>query len=350
LLPLLFLPLATLAHGPWECSVRVIAGQESLEVAVTAGEELAGKLLAQMQSDVPQIWNLEGESRVWVQVPRLTTNTALQVTWGNTAITQAPAFTTNGAAWSANYVGVWHLTDASGLDSSANAHHAGANTASVTDGLMGGAARFNGLSSVIQVPWVPAFNLPSHFEVQGWFTVAPGEKPAVNNFLTLTAKEVGASFTNRNWWIALRSDGRLWWKSSAGIDVTNSTDLANGAWHHFAAVHDGAAARLYVDGVAVAVDATPGLADVQTGPVLFGNEDGTARYYKGSLDELRISNGARSSNWVWAVYQNGASNLSFSSISPAALVAITNPPPAFIAATPLGGGTARAMSCGRRRI
>jgi hypothetical protein len=197
----------------------------------------------------------------------------------------------------------------------------------MTNGLVGNAAFFNGTSSAIHVPWSADFDLSSGFEVQGWFKVTAAEKPAVNNFLTLTSKEATANSANRNWWISMRSDGRIWWKSSPGIDTTNATDMANGAWHHFAAVHDGGVARLYLDGVQVAADVTPGVADTQTAPVLFGNEDGTARYHKGLLEELRLSNVARSSNWVWAVYQNILSNGAFTSISAVSGV-VTNPPAA----------------------
>lgn len=272
-------------------------------------------------------WNSAGASRVWVQVPLLASNTAILASWGNAVLTNPPASTTNGATWTAGYVGVWHLANSNAIDSTAGAHAASANSSTLTNGLVGSGAYFNGTSAAILVPWSADFNLASNFEVQGWFNVASADKPAVNNFLTLTSKEVTANFNDRNWWIAMRSDGRIWWKSSASIDTTNSTDMANGAWHHFAAVHDGGAARLYIDGVQAAVDATPGSADTQVAPVLFGGEDGTARYHKGLLDEMRISNGPRSSNWVWAVYQNIASNSAFTSISAVSGVS-TNPPPA----------------------
>jgi hypothetical protein len=164
-------------------------------------------------------------------------------------------------------------------------------------------------------------------EVQGWFQTAAADKA---DWLPLTAKEASADFNNRNWWLALRADGKLWWKNSGiggAIDITSSSDLANSTWHHFSAVHDGSAARLYIDGVQVAVDATPGTNSTQTAPVFFGNEYGTSRYFKGLLDEMRISNVKRSPNWVWAVYQNIASNNAFNSYA----AVITNTPPALAA-------------------
>jgi hypothetical protein len=273
-----------------------------------------------------EAWNPGGDSRVWVRVPLLSSNTAIRATWGNTVATNPPASTTNGATWSEGYVGVWHLNDTGAADSTVGGHDAAFNDATVTNGIVTSAAAYNGSSQMTQVPWHGDFNLAAHFEVQGWFRLAAADKPASGSFRTLTSREIAADFNNRNWWLALRSDGRLWWKSSPGIDTTNSTDLANGAWHHFAAVHDGSAAWLYVDGVQAVVDATPGVVSTPTTDVFFGSEDGTPRYHKGPLDEMRVSNVPRSSNWVWAVYQNIVSNSTFTSFSAVAGV-VTNPPP-----------------------
>ncbi len=101
------------------------------------------------------------------------------------------------------------------------------------------------------------------------------------------------------------------------LDFTTSTDLANSQWHHFSAIHDGSVARLYVDGAQVATDTSPGTAETQSSSVYFGYETGLGRYFKGPMDEFRISNVKRSSNWVWAVYQNIASNSVFTSIGAA---------------------------------
>ncbi len=262
-----------------------------------------------------ETWNTNGSSFVWVQVPLFTNQCSILARWGDPDVTEPPASAGNGATWSADYVGVWHLADAFATDATAGAHNASAHSASVLSGIIGSAANYDGASQTTQVPWHGDFNLATNFEVQGWVKLAAADKPASGNYRVLTSREVANNYTNRNWWLALRSDGKLWWKSGPSIDTTNSTDLANGAWHHFAAVHDGSAARLYVDGVLAGLDASPGTASIPTAAVFFGNEDGTARYHKGALDEMRISSVARSSNWVWAVYQNIASNSAFARFS-----------------------------------
>ena len=277
-------------------------------------------------------WNPAGDSRVWVQVPLLASNTAILASWGNRVATNPPGTSTSGAVWGNGYVGVWHFNSTNVTDSTALPQNATENTATTTNGIIGDALNFNGTSQLTMVPHHSKFNLATNFELQGWFKLNPADKPAANDYRTLTSKEI--DFNSRNWWIALRSEGKLWWKSTPSIDFTNNTDLANGAWHHFAAVHDGSVARLYVDGLAVASDATPGIADTQSLPVYFGAETST-RYFKGPLDEFRFSNVPRSSNWVWAVYQNIASNSTFTTYGNVA--AMLAPVPTFSAVTIAGG-------------
>jgi hypothetical protein len=111
------------------------------------------------------------------------------------------------------------------------------------------------------------------------------------------------------------------------LDLTNTTDVCNGQWHHFAAVHDGTTARLYLDGAQVATDTSPGSVSTQNAPLQFGEELGAGRRWVGLLDEMRVSNVPRSSNWVWASYQVVASNATFASVA----AVTTNTPPVLAA-------------------
>lgn len=257
-------------------------------------------------------WNTNGDSHVWVRVPVLTNGATVLARWGDPQATNLPA---GSGVWAEGYRAVWHLASTNVTDSSGLSHHAVSNSAAVASGVVANGGAFLG-SNAMQIAHATDLNLPSNFEVHGWFKVAASNKPATNNYLVLASKQV--DFNDRNWWLAIRSDGRLWWKSSPSLDVTNTTDLCDGAWHHMAAVHDGTAARLYIDGLQAAVDASPGTAEVQTAPLYFGAE-GSIRPLIGTLDELRVSAQARSSNWVWATWRNVASNASFATIG-----AVTN--------------------------
>jgi len=83
--------------------------------------------------------------------------------------------------------------------------------------------------------------------------------------------------------------------------------------------------RLYLDGIARTQ--TPlGAGDCQhQGPVNVGwFTNSTGFYFKGVLDEVRIENGTRSSNWIWATTTTVVSNATLASYS-----AVTQQSPAL---------------------
>lgn len=288
-----------------------IPGFSYSQFAATNGSDLrfsTPDLLSPLNFEV-ETWNPSGESRVWVQVPLFSNQCAIVASWGAGNSTNPPPSLTNGATWSGGYVAVWHLASTLARDASANAHDASSNTATLTTGIVGSGLFYDGITNQTIVPHHTNLNLPGPFEVQGWFRMNPADKPAVNQFRVLTSRQL--DLTNRNWWVSIRSDGRLWWKSSDGIDITNATDLADGGWHSFSLVHDTTNARLSIDGSAVVTDTTPGLADTPVAPLYFGCEQGSARFHRGPLDEMRLSRVARSEAWVWAVHHNIASHASF---------------------------------------
>ncbi len=98
-----------------------------------------------------------------------------------------------------------------------------------------------------------------------------------------------------------------------GAHETKGDDNANdGQWHYVAGVHASSLTRLYVDGVQDGSDGNGG--DITAGDYIVKIgvcPQNTYRYFDGIIDEVRISNVARSSNWVWACHMNQASNSSF---------------------------------------
>ena len=77
-------------------------------------------LTKELNYEIDGSWNPSGNTYVWVQVDQFaTTNDYILAYWKNPAATNAaPAYTTNGATWATNYVGVWHMNQTNALDSS----------------------------------------------------------------------------------------------------------------------------------------------------------------------------------------------------------------------------------------
>lgn len=255
-------------------------------------------------------WDTAGTSLVWVRVPSLSPGTSIIAFWGNPAAT-APAY--NGSTWTGGYTGVWHLNSTTVTDSTVPQQNTTSNATLTSSGKIASALVHNGTSQHAIIPNASELNLLNNYELSGWFKLAAADKPTSGNYRSLFTKETDSN--TRNWWLSINSAGRLWWKSSAGIDVTSPTDLADNQWHYFSAVHDGSAARLYIDGIEVATGSAPANEAQTTWAVRLGSENST-RWFKGTLDEFRIANVKRGAAWVRAVYEN-IHNPAFVRIAPA---------------------------------
>lgn len=213
----------------------------------------------------------------------------------------APTYTVNGSTWTGGYTGVWHLNSTTVNDSTATPQNTTSNASLTSAGKVASALVHNGTSQHAIIPNATELNLSNNYELSGWFKLSAADKPASGDYRSLFTKETDSG--TRNWWLSINSDGKFWWKSSAGIDVTSPTDLADNQWHHFSAVHDGATARLYLDGAEVATGPAPASEALTTWAVRLGSQNST-RWFKGTLDEFRVSNVKRSAAWVRAVYEN----------------------------------------------
>lgn len=103
-------------------------------------------------------------------------------------------------------------------------------------------------------------------------------------------------------WIAGFNSGyRARFANDAG-SVHSPEAIESGAWHYIACVVDSTALRLYLDGdpvdeLAAAPSATPADVPLQLGAWLQG------QHFKGILDEVRISDVARSASWIKLSYE-----------------------------------------------
>ncbi len=98
------------------------------------------------------------------------------------------------------------------------------------------------------------------------------------------------------------ADAAIWSYGNNGF-LQSATIGQNTSWHHIAATYDGTTMKLYIDGVLDASTAVSLSMPDTSQPLLvgstFGNASGEAGvgqgYFDGALDEVRISNNARSS-------------------------------------------------------
>jgi len=190
----------------------------------------------------------------------------------------------------------WKLNENSGTtarDASGNSHDGELfNMDPATDWVSGrvdGALEFDGQNDRVEIPYNPEFDISDNYTVCGWFKIENGDRA---DYRSIVTKEV--DWLNRNWWVNIRGNGSLWWKLSSGgtqYSINPPGNVADGQWHHFAAVYDGNAqtATLYLDGAVPpggTLNNVPAV-DVQSEPVIIGSGLG-GRYFKGRIDDIRI--------------------------------------------------------------
>ena len=255
-----------------------------------------------------------GQVIAWVRIPTLshTTDTVIYVFYRNPAITASQQNPTG--VWDSNFVGVWHLpngTNLSGSDSTANGNSLTVNNATPTTGIIDGAAGFSGGSSL---------SVESGMTVSAPFTI---EEWAFPN----SAGGTLGLFGSRS-----PSDGSFDAKlNGSGVhgDIGNGaswlTTSANGAfsetlntWHHVAYVVGASDYAIYADGEQVGSGSLSGIAVLSDNShkLSFGWTGSGGEYFSGNLDEARVSNSARSSDWITTEYANQSSPGTFYSLSP----------------------------------
>jgi len=258
-----------------------------------------------------EAWNPAGASTVWVQVPVLTSNAAVTAWWGAPG-QAAQACTTNGSVWSNGYAGVWHLSEASG--NAVNAARRGGDgvPSSVTQnaaGVVGGAASFDGTSAYYTCG--PTHSLDGLRTWEGWVN------PSNFSYYRIV---IGKGYSAGYWFGLVQGSGniRLHCVGNASQDSASAVPLNQ--WTHIAATYDNAAMRFYLGGRLDAERASSGALQTnlnqsaRIGADYNNGSSGDLNYFfPGKMDEIRVSSVVRSSDWVWAVYQNMASNNVFQS-------------------------------------
>ena len=266
-------------------------------------------------------WNTSGESLVWVKVPSLSRSTRITAYYG----CANPPANTPAAVWSNGYVGVWHLggtslplSESSGVSTPFSTLKGETAEVLGATGILGGAVDFSSATT-------NRLEAADDDDLDGFtdFTVE------------LWSKQENGADTQRYLLNKCASDGytyRLYQNRNTpkdvfqifydGTDQNKRTSIAGGnsdmvpatgAWNHQVFIRDFSAntARCYMNGSqspANAVDLGSNFSGISmansTSPLYLGNTTGNnpSVAFPGQIDELRISNVARSADWVQATH------------------------------------------------
>lgn len=144
---------------------------------------------------------------------------------------------------------------------------------------------FNGLTQYVTIPNETSFDFADSLTVEFWvkWTYPYG---AFNH---------DTHISKGNSWLLQRkhfSSSNLTFtvfQGASPVELISNTPLNDDEWHHVAAVYDGAALSLYIDGQLDASMPLTGSIDTNNHPVWIGsNIQDTISYFEGILDEVRI--------------------------------------------------------------
>lgn len=222
---------------------------------------------------------------VWVQVPTLSAQSNADTIWLYYGNEKAAAGDDAKGTYDVNQAAAYHFGgQGAPKDQTAYANNAAQSTASeALASLIGAGETFNG-ASTITIPASPSLNFTADkgFTFSAWIKAAAAQANAV-----IFSQQEGASS------LVIGMDQTGVYARMPGAE-TKRVALAPGAWHHVA-VTAGKRLVVYVDGVEAAA------ADTVLLPL--GGNITLGASFNGDMDEVQISNVARSADWIKAAAQ-----------------------------------------------
>jgi len=232
-----------------------------------------------------------GHLVAWVNVPVLssTEDTILYMYYGNPTAENQENST---GVWDANYLAVHHLEETEGdviTDSTEKNDGIQSNVVLNVDGKINGADQFNGVDSRITLPQV--YTNETQFTIDMWYYL-DGDKQSylISQRDSATQQGVLIQYTGLSGYIQMFVNNRV-------VERPTFHD-----WHQVVGTYDGTRMRLYVDGDLW----TNSLVNLTWPEVdtLIGDRSLFDRTYQGILDEIRLSDVARSAAYIKTSYNN----------------------------------------------
>ncbi|MFI5339006.1 MAG: DUF2341 domain-containing protein [Candidatus Methylomirabilales bacterium] len=252
-----------------------------------------------------------GQLVAWVQVPSLsnTTDTVLYMYYGNAAASNQQNVT---GTWDTNYKAVWHLDesgngtagefkDSTGVNNGQGGAGSSAATPAQATGEIGYGQNFPS-NDYIQVANSTSLNtnITSQLTMEVWVKLTTPS----NNQKVMGKTPIGSGYL-----LAVQTGGlypEIWDSAGTDYSFTSGTITAN-TWTHLAVTWTTGGSMIgYINGAQVnSIAASTNNIGTTTNVLNIGKAPWGAQFYvAGLLDEVRISNTARSAAWILTEYTN----------------------------------------------
>ena len=189
-------------------------------------------------------------------------------------------------------IAAYGFNDGTGIvaqDASPNGFHGTLNGATwVAGGKFGGALSFNGSSNWVTVADGALLRLTNGMTIEAWVNASN-----LAGWRTVILKE-RSSGLSYGLYASGDSAGQpsAWIRRSNDISSLSASTISTNTWIHLAATYNGAALRVYVNGVQTATRSVTGNIASSTSPLKIGGNAIWGEYFSGLIDEVRIYNRA----------------------------------------------------------
>jgi hypothetical protein len=224
--------------------------------------------------------------------------------------------------WSNGYVAVYHMNnDPSTVvtNSVSNSLH-GTASGSMTSsdkvaGQIGNGTDFDGSDDYISTADTSALSFTTLQTVCAWINMVDAT-PA--NQMTIIGKGDLASSLEIN--LSVETNGKIrYWNSSDGTTTQglaySSNTLGDNTWHQACSIYNGSNYTVYLDAVAGTANAASGSIYDSSEALNIGRYNASGWEFDGKIDQVTVSNVARTAAWIVTEYNNQNSPSTFYSVS-----------------------------------
>ncbi len=245
----------------------------------------------------------------WIRIPSLspTTDTNITMYYGNPGInTQKNPL----GVWDDNYKGVWHLSEDptgtiydSTLNNNDGTSYGSMSSGDQVSGKIDGSIEFDGDDDYIDCGNENSLDITGDITIEFWVNGVSFSNDLDPDILTK------GSYTQAySTWI--NDDGAVYFQLN-GDSLFSSSKLSLGEWYSVVCVRSGTNRMIYINGTEDISDTfSPAIETITETLTIARSPDNL----NGTLDEIRLSNVARSANWIITEYNNQYDPKSFYSV------------------------------------
>jgi len=274
-----------------------------------------------LKREVEEFDHTDDDLFAWVKTSlSSSTDTVLYMYYGNASASE----TDDADTWDFNHKGVWHLNETFGThyDATTNSNDGAPNGGLNQDatGKIGGADDFDGTDDAVISPTSASLDITSAVTIEAWIysTDFKNQYPGI-----VTKWDWSGTNPQRSYSLYLMD----WTKpcvmvSSNGSyqdQLVSTTQLATNTWYYLTGLFTGPKYIIYINGAwNCEMDVTKtihsGTAKLSIGSSMQDGSVATDETFKGTIDEVRVSDIARSADWIKTCYNNQNSPSTFYSV------------------------------------